>query len=127
MTEPGKNNADPLELLTLFQSGILTVKANGLPVMKLDGGERSLDLETQGIKECGIKLSKFMEVESRGKGIRGVLSASEGTAKRLSNDGWSLAIYDRGTRILKMGRGVSRLTGHIEVNLLKLRSILENL
>ncbi len=127
MMKPAKGPADPLELLPLFQSGILIVEANGFPVLKLDSGERSLDLETQGIKECGIKLSKLIEVEGEAKGIRGLLSASESTAKRLSDDGWSLALYDKGSRILKMGRGVSRLTGHIEVNLLKLRSLLKNL
>lgn len=127
MIKPAKSPADPLELLPLFQSGILIVEANGFPVLKLDSGERSLDLETQGIKECGIKLSKLIEVEGGAKGIRGLLSASESTAKRLSDDGWSLALYDKGSRILKMGRGVPRLTGHIEVNLLKLRSLLKNL
>jgi hypothetical protein len=127
MTKQRKSDADTLELLSMFESGILTVEVNGFPLAKVDAESRSLDLEAQGIKECGIKLSKLIEFETGGKGIKTMISASESTARRLSERGWSLALYDRGSTILKMGRGVSRLTGHIQVNLLKFRRILENL
>ncbi|MDH2900408.1 MAG: hypothetical protein PXY39_05505 [archaeon] len=127
MPKQQKSDADTLELLSMFESGILTVEVNGFPLAKVDAESRSLDLEAQGIKECGIKLSKLIEFETGEKGIKTMISASESTARRLSERGWSLALYDRGSTILKMGRGVSRLTGHIQVNLLKLRKILENL
>jgi hypothetical protein len=127
MPKQRKSDADTLKLLSMFESGILTVEVNGFPLAKVDAESRSLDLEAQGIKECGIKLSKLIEFETGGKGIKTMISTSESTARRLSERGWSLALYDRGSTILKMGRGVSRLTGHIQVNLLKLRRILENL
>ena len=127
MPKQRKSDADTLKLLSMFESGILTVEVNGFPLAKVDAESRSLDLEAQGIKECGIKLSKLIEFETGGKGIKTMISTSESTARRLSERGWSLALYDRGSTILKMGRGVSRLTGHIQVNLLKLRKILENL
>ncbi len=127
MPKQRKSDADTLKLLSMFESGILTVEVNGFPLAKVDAESRSLDLEAQGIKECGIKLSKLIEFETGGKGIKTMISTSESTARRLSESGWSLALYDRGSTILKMGRGVSRLTGHIQVNLLKLRKILENL
>ena len=127
MTKWEKSNKDRLELLSMFESGILTVAVNGFPLVKVDAESRSLDLEAQGIKECGIKLSDLIKLESGEKGIKGIISASESTARRLSDEGWSLILYDKGNKILRMGRGVSRLTGHIQVNLLKLRRILENL
>jgi hypothetical protein len=127
MTNQRKSNADPLELLSMFESGILTVAVNGFPLIKVDAGSRSLDLEAQGMREFGMKLSELAELESGVKGIRGIISASESTARRLSERGWSLALYDKGSNVLRMGRGVSRLTGHIQVNLLKFRRILENL
>ena len=127
MTKQRKGDADTLMLLSIFESGILTVEVNGSPLVKVDAESRSLDLEAQGIKECGLKLSKLIEFETGEKGIKTMISASESTARRLSERGWSLALYDRGSTILKMGRGVSRLTGHIQVNLLKFRRILENL
>ncbi len=127
MAEKGNEQTDNLELLSLFKSGILTVQMNGYPVLKVDAKERSLDLEAKGIRECGIKLSNLIELESGKKGIRGMVSGSETTAKRLYEKDWSLTLYDRGSKILRMGRGVSRLTGHIQVNLLKFQRILESL
>jgi hypothetical protein len=125
MMKQRKNTADTVELLSIFESGILTVQVNGFPLVKVDGDSRSVDLETQGIKEFGLKLSELIKLEGGEKGIGGIISTSQSTAKRLSEGGWSLALYDKGSRIFKMGRGVSRLTGHIQVNLLKLRKILE--
>jgi hypothetical protein len=127
MTKQRKSNTGTLELLSIFQSGALTVEVNGYPLVKVDAESRSVDVEARGIKECGIKLSKLLEFETGEKGIGSIISATELTARRLSNLGWSLILYDKGSRILRMGSGVSRLTGHMQVNLLKLRKLLENL
>ena len=59
-----KEISDPLQLLSLFQSGIMTIEVNGFPVLKVDGKERTLDLEAQGLKKCGVKLSKLASHES---------------------------------------------------------------
>jgi hypothetical protein len=128
MSKKSKSGSlDPIELLSIFQSGVLSVRVNGYPFVKVDAGSRRLDLEAQGIKESGLKLSELMKQEGPGeKGIRGAISRSESTATKLYESEWSLAIYDKGNTILRMGQGVSRLTGHISVNILKLRSLLKN-
>jgi hypothetical protein len=122
-----KQSSDPIELLSMFQSGIMTVEIDGFPVLKVDGKDRNLDLEAQGLRKCGLKLTKLVQSETGKKGIRGIISASGLTARKLSQEGWSLNLFDRGSRILRMGRGVSRLTGHVEVNPLKIRNLLENI
>jgi hypothetical protein len=129
MSKRSKTNfSDPLELLSMFESGVLSVQVNGYPFVKIDAKSHQLDLEAQGIKEFGLKLGELIKLEDSGeKGIKGIISTSRSTARKLSERGWSLAIYDKGSSVLKMGRGVSRLTGHISVNILKLRGLLKNL
>lgn len=122
-----QKNADPLDLLSLFASGVLTVGVNGLPLLKVDAESRSVDVEAAGVKEYGIKLSKVIQLESGQKGVRGLLKGSESTAKGLSKKGWRLTLYDKGSSILTMGRGGSRLTGYVRANPMKIRKILETL
>ena len=122
-----QKNADPLDLLSLFASGILTVGVNGLPFLKVDAESRTVDVEAVGVKESGIRLSRVIELEGGQKGARGLLKGSESTAKGLSEKGWTLILYDKGSSILTMGRGVSRLTGYVRVNPMKIRKILETL
>ena len=122
-----QKNADPLYLLSLFASGVLTVGVNGLPFLKVDAESRAVDVEAVGVKEYGIRLSKVIQLESGQKGVRGLLKGSESTAKGLSERGWRLTLYDKGGSILTMGRGVSRLTGYVRVNPMKIQKILETL
>ena len=122
-----QKNADPLCLLSLFASGVLTVGVNGLPFLKIDAESRTVDVEAVGVKEYGIRLSSVIQLESGQKGVRGLLKGSESAAKGLSERGWRLTLYDKGSSILTMGRGVSRLTGYVRVNSMKIRKILETL
>ena len=108
-------------ILPLFSSGSLSVAANGLPLLSLDSKTRSVDLDARGVEESGLKLSQL--VGHRGR-IVGLLTDSEGIAKKLAREGWTLTLYDKGARALTMGSRVSRLTGHIHVNPLKLRRLL---
>ncbi|MGI0092267.1 MAG: hypothetical protein ACREBS_11220 [Nitrososphaerales archaeon] len=114
------------ELLSVFESGSLTITANGLPMLKVDAQSRSVDVEAAGVKECGIKLSKIVKAEESG-GVFGMLKRSESMARGLSERGWRFVLYDRGSKLLTMGRGVSRLTGRIQANPLKLRRIIDSL
>ena len=108
-------------ILPLFRSGSLSVAANGLPVLSLDCSSRSLDVETRGVEQTGLKISQL--VGNRG-GVAGLLKDSESIAKKVASEGWTLTLYDKGSRALTMGSRVSRLTGHIRVNPLKLRRLL---
>ena len=109
-------------ILPLFSSGSLSVAANGFPALSLDCSSRSLDVEMRGVQETGLKLSQL--VGHRG-GVAGLLKDSESIAKKLASEGWTLTLYDKGSRALTMGSKVSRLTGHIRVNPLKLRKLLQ--
>jgi len=121
---PQEDNATPVDLLSLFASGTLTVGVNDLPLLKVDAEKRSVKVEARGVKECGIKLSDVLELQ-RKKGAKPKLSGSESTAKELSEKGWRLTLSDKDDTIIAMGRGVSRLTGYVVVNPLMLRKILK--
>ncbi|MDG6924367.1 MAG: hypothetical protein JRN67_13880 [Nitrososphaerota archaeon] len=127
MTKKGKQKVGSMTtllidtILPLFRSGSLSVAANGLPVLSLDCSSRSLDVETRGVEQTGLKISQL--VGNRG-GVAGLLKDSESIAKKVASEGWTLTLYDKGSRALTMGSRVSRLTGHIRVNPLKLRRLL---
>jgi len=108
-------------ILPLFSSGSLSVAANGLPLLSLDSKTRSFDLDARGVEETGLKLSQLV---GHRRGVVGLLKDSESIAKELAREGWTLTLYDRGSGALTMGSKVSRLTGHIRVNPLKLRKLL---
>ena len=122
-----KKRADPLDLLSILGSGTFTATVNGLPFLKVDADSRSIDVEIRGVNECGIRLGDIIELEAGQKGAVGLIKGSEATAKGLSEKGWRLVLYDKSNKILSIGRGVSKLTGHVQVNPLKLRKILESL
>ena len=127
MTKKGKQKVGSMTtllidtILPLFRSGSLSVAANGFPVLSLDCSSRSLDVETRGVEQTGLKISQL--VGNRG-GVAGLLKDSESIAKKVASEGWTLTLYDKGSRALTMGSRVSRLTGHIRVNPLKLRRLL---
>ena len=123
-----KNDADPLRLLTLFESGVLTVRLNDHPLLKVDAESKEVGLDVAGVKESGIKLSKITEVESGGKkGVRGMLSGAGSAAKGLSEMGWNVTLWDNRSEVITMGKGVSGLTGHMRVNPLKVHKLLDML
>jgi hypothetical protein len=111
------------ELLSIFTSGSFTVSVNGIPALSVDAESRLLNLEAKGVKKSGLKLLNI--TKEKGKGVAGLLKTSESTAKKLSESGWRITVYDGSNVVLTMGRGVSRLSGYIHVNPLKLRTILE--
>lgn len=115
------------DLLQMFDAGRLTVSVNGLPTLSVDADSKSLGLEARGVKESGLKLSTMIRAEGQGIGIAGLLNGAESIARTLSEKGWKMTLYDRGDRILTMGRGVSALTGHVGTSPLKLRRILNSL
>ena len=117
----------PLELLSLFEAGVLAVTVNGKPLMKVDASSRSVETEVSGIRESGIKLSDFVGSESGSSGMIDLLKTARSTAKDLYENGWKFSLFDKGSNVLAIGRGVSRLTGHINVSPTKLRSLLEML
>ena len=116
------------DLLSLFESGVMTIGVNGLPLLRIDAESKAVDVETSGVKASGIKLSKLVHLEAGGKkGVTGMLKGAESTANGLSEKGWNFTLWDKQSKILSMGKGVSGLAGHVRVNPLKLLSILKAL
>lgn len=110
-----------LDALSLLSAGRLTVTLGGNPLLSARCGEKELDVDVSGAKEAGLALSKVVRLEGGG---RNVLRGSESVAAKLSRLGWKLTLYDRKSRILTMGHGVSRLTGRVRVNPLRLKKLL---
>jgi hypothetical protein len=125
-TMPSSNDdsAQFLDLLSRVSSGGVTVTVGGFPLLSLDSGEKVVGVELRGVKEAGIRLSRLIRLEGReGSAIGG----AESVAKKLSEMGWRLTLYDRGDRVASVGSGSSRLTGHVSINPLKLGSLLDAL
>ena len=113
-----------MDLLSSFQSGVLTVGVGGFPLLKVDAASRSIEVEAAGVKQTGIKISRVIKSSQAQGGVVRFIKESESTARALSRNGWELSLYDRGSRVLVMGRGVSKLTGYVHANPLKLGKIL---
>jgi hypothetical protein len=113
-----------IDLLSLLSSGGITVTVAGHPLLSVDSSERAVDLDIHGAKEAGLRLSDLVGLAEPGAGV---LRGSESVASRLSQLGWRLTIYDRGDKVASLGSGVSRLTGHISVNPLRLKGLSEAL
>ncbi len=115
----------PLNLLSLLSSGAITVTVGGFPLLSIDSQQRTLDVEIQGAKEAGLKLSDLMEKQEGRESHP--LRGAESIARELSRLGWRLTLYNEGSRAAVIGSGVSRLTGHMSVNPLKLKGLLDAL
>lgn len=117
-----------LRFLPSLTSGNLTVTVNRLPLLKIDTDSKSLSVEAAGLREGGLKLPERGRSESGSKAnLRTVLSGSEKLAHSLSDIGWTLTLYDGKNELLSMGSGVSRLTGHLRINPLKLMKLVRAL
>lgn len=117
-----KKPAPPLDLLTLMPSGKATIKVNGRPFISINSDKKTLEVEASGAEAAGLRLSDF--VKPRG-GPVGMLEGSWRVVEELSSLGWKLTLYSNGDKLLAMGSGVSRLTGRIRVNPLRLKKLLE--
>ncbi len=122
--DDGAARSDLLDLLPLLSSGGITITVGGYPLLSINSSEKVMDMEVQGVKEAGLKLSTLIEVAERDSHL---LGASAALASKLSHLGWRLTLYDKGSRLLAVGSGISRLTGHVSVNPLDLRKLLDDL
>jgi hypothetical protein len=119
-----KRHTSLMDILGLISAGRATITVKGYPLLSIHSESRKVDLEVKGAKEAGLDLSKIIRLH---EGSGNILSGSESVARRLSTLGWRLTLYDRGSAVLTMGYGVSRLTGQIRTNPLKLLKLLKAL
>jgi hypothetical protein len=113
-----------LDLLALVQAGRATIAVGGRPLLSINSDAKSLEIEADGVKEAGLHLSRIVKLQ---EGSTSMLEGSRHVVGALSRHGWKLTLYAEGDEVLTMGSGVSRLTGRVSLNPLKLRKLLEAL
>jgi hypothetical protein len=111
-----------LGLLAFVPAGKAKVTVQGHPLISVDADSKTLEVEADGVGEAGLHLSDLVKVE---EGTSSILQGSRQVTGALSHLGWKLVLYAGGDRILTMGSGTSMLTGHISVNPLRLKKLLE--
>jgi len=111
-----------LDLLAFTPSGRASITVGGRPFLSINSDEKTLEVETDGAKEAGLRLSDLVRMQG---GLSSMLKGSGNIAGTLSGLGWKLTLVAKGDRILTMGSGVSKFTGRISVNPLKLRKLLQ--
>jgi hypothetical protein len=111
-----------LHLLSLISSGKADITIGGRPLLAIRSEDKAIEVDIHGMKNAGIQLSDIINLEAGDE--KSLPAASLGIAAKLSRLGWRLLLYESGEKVLTMGRGVSRLTGHISANPLKLRKLL---
>ena len=120
----GERFTSLLDLLAFAPAGRATVAVDGCPFLSINSDEKTLEVEANGAKEAGLRLSDLVKLH---EGPVGVLEGSGHVAGALSRLGWKLTLNAEGERVLTMGSGVSKLIGRISVNPLKLRKLREAL
>ena len=113
-----------LNLLAFMPAGSATITVGGRPFISINSDKKTLEVETGGVREAGLRLSDFVKLQG---GSMGLLESSGHATGELSRLGWKLTLYAEGDRLLAVGSGVSRLTGRISVNPLRLKKLLEAL
>ncbi len=78
----------------------------------------------RGVHESGIQLFHVMKTQNR---LTNVVRNAQELGSELAKRDWKLTVYSMGTPIVTMGRGASRLTGHISASPFKLRRIIKDL
>jgi len=112
MTEKKAGDFSTLsESLSNVLSGTVTVSVNNFPFLKIDGESKTFDIEIMGLKESGIETSTVVG-DSR-HGLLETLKSSERVARRFHEKGWRLRVFEGGSSVLSMGRGVPSLTGFV--------------
>jgi len=111
-----------VDLLAFMLAGRATITVGGRPFISVNSDEKTLDVEADGAREVGLRLSDLVRLQ---EGPTSLLEGSGHAIETLSRLGWKLTLYAGGDRILTMGSGVSRLTGRISVNPLRLKKFLD--
>ena len=124
MTASEEKLASIIGLLEHVPSGKATVRVNGRPLISVDADKKTLEVEAEGAADAGLRLSELVRPR---EGASAMIEEPMRVSGELSRLGWKLSLYAEGDKVLSMGSGVSRLTGHISVNPLKLRKLLKAL
>lgn len=123
--EREKSVVSLLDLLALVPAGKATVTVAGHPVLTVNADKKTLEVEAEGVGEVGLHLSDLVKLQEGT--ATSMLKGSVHVTGALSRLGWKLTLYAEGEKILSLGKGVSRLTGRVSVNPLRLRKLMKAL
>ena len=118
------NLKSALGFLAVVSKGKATVSVKGIPLVHLDAETRTLDVDVDGLRTAGLRIRDLV---GQNEGVFGGLTGPVRIASKMSDLGWSLAVYAGKEKVLTVGSGMSRLTGRIGLNPLKTRKLLRAL
>lgn len=110
-----------LDVLSFVPAGKATVSFGGRPVISVDADRKTVEVEADSAGDAGIRLRDLVKLEEGGGGA---LQGSIRVTRTLTRLGWRLNLYAEGEKLLSLGSGVSKLTGGVGVNPMKLRKLL---
>jgi len=113
-----------VDLLALVSGGTATITVGDVQFVRLDGSQKTLEIEAEGARLVGVHLSDLAGTSKRSLGL---LVGPIRFAGVLSQLGWGVTLRAGGEKVLSMGKGSSRLVGRVTVNPLKLRRLLKSL
>ena len=118
---PSRAGRGVLRALPWLTSGVVALRAGGVPWLSVRPAARQLEIDLSGAREAGLNLARIVELEDAETGlVRGVVSVG----RQLADLGWTLTLRDGEERLLTLGREASRLTGRVRLNPLRLRRLL---
>lgn len=121
-----EGTATAFDLLGLISAGSATITVAGRPFLRLDSEGKSVELEADGAREAGLRLSAVVRLQGNETSAR-TLQGSAHIADALARQGWRMILYVEGHKVLTMGAGVSRVTGRISVSPLSLKKLFDAL
>jgi hypothetical protein len=113
-----------LSILELIPSGRITVNVGDCHFLRIDSDAKTVEIDTDGARVAGLRLSALLRMR---EGSGNFLQGSEHILGLLASLGWNVTIFVAGDKVLTMGSGVSRLTGYVSVNPLRLRKLISAL
>jgi hypothetical protein len=108
--------------LNMISEGKVSICINGRPVVSLDGDSKSFEVEISGLKENDLKISNLIEAR---KSKKRLLLGTSALLRKMTKNGWSFSLYDKGEWLLTTGKPASKIGRHIHFNPLRLKRILD--
>ncbi len=108
-------------MLVHISAGSAEAKIDGTLVATIDGEDRKVTIDLDPLLDAGSRTGALLPEGGL------PLWRNRGLPSALARSGWQVSVVSESHELLRMGRGVSRLTGHVHASpraLWKLRRIL---
>ena len=105
------------ETLERISGGSLEATIDGAPFEVVDADHRDVTVQVDPLLESDRSMHSFFAEE------RVRLWEARGVPSALARAGWAVRLRDGPDDLVRLGRGVSTLTGHVHVSLAALRKL----